>query len=269
MALLATAVLAMILPLSMHAQDTMPDLPALDRLDTVGTPKHRPLKHQRTQVKVKDAPDQPAAVSVVNAAGDTLRFASADSIRGIEGVEIITTTDSLTTVALGKRRNFNPDPTRALWLSALCPGLGQVYNRRYWKLPIVVGAFVGLTYATTWNNRMYNDYTRAYRDAMDNDPQTRSYMDFYPPTTQESDLDMEWLKKALRNKKNYYRRYRDICIIGIVGVYALCMIDAYVDAQLAHFDISPDLTMRVKPAVIDPGTLTRTPTLGLQCAFNF
>lgn len=219
--------------------------------------------------KKDDKSKAEAPVRVVTMAGDTLTIASLDSIGDTEGLEILTPPDSATTAVLGKQRTLNLDPTRALWLSALCPGLGQIYNRRYWKLPIVIGAFVGLTYGTTWNNRMYNDYTKAYRDAMDDDPDTRSYMDFYPPTTHESDLDMEWLKKALKNKKNYYRRYRDICIISLVGMYALCIIDAYVDAQMAHFDISPDLSMKVKPAVIDPGTINRKPTLGIQCAFNF
>ena len=167
---------------------------------------------------------------------------------------------------------FNPNPMRAMWLSALCPGLGQIYNRRYWKLPIVVGAFVGLSYGTAWNNRMLSDYSRAYRDAMDNDPDTRSYMDFYPPTVKESDLDMSWLQKSLRNKRNYYRRYRDICIIGMVAVYLINIVDAYVDASLAHFDISPDLSMQVKPAVMTTPQPTSSPlraSVGLQCAFNF
>ena len=90
-------------------------------------------------------------------------------------------------------KRFNPDPNRAMWLSVLCPGLGQIYNHRYWKLPIVIGAFVGLTYGMTWNNRMLNDYSKAYRDISDNDPNTRSYMDFYPPTVKVSDLYMSSL----------------------------------------------------------------------------
>ena len=260
------------------AQTAMPDstqLPGTTHITTTTAGKTTPgtrKRMERHKVEIdddnKEKPRQ-QGVRVVNMAGDTLLFASIDSMKDLNGVEIITPPDSVTIATLGKKRIFNPEPTRALWLSALCPGLGQIYNRRYWKLPIVVGAFVGLTYGTSWNNRMYNDYSKAYRDAMDNDPETRSYMDFYPPTTQESDIDMAWLQKSLKNKKTYYRRYRDICIIGLVGVYALCMIDAYVDAQLAHFDISPDLTMKIKPAVIDPGTLNRTPTLGVQCAFNF
>lgn len=67
---------------------------------------------------------------------------------------------------------FNPKPERAVWLSALFPGLGQIYNRRYWKLPIIVGGFMGLGYATTWNNSQLQDYSQGYRDLLDNDPST-------------------------------------------------------------------------------------------------
>ena len=183
---------------------------------------------------------------------------------------LLLTTDSIAPDnGMGKVRIFNPDPVRALWLSALCPGLGQIYNRRYWKLPIVVGAFVGLGYGTIWNNRMLSDYTKAYRDVMDNDPNTHSYMDFFPPTVKESDLDPAWLKKVLKNKKDYYRRYRDICIIGIFGVYLLNIVDAYVDASLSHFDISPDLSMDVSPALLNNSGPANKPSLGLQCAINF
>ena len=163
---------------------------------------------------------------------------------------------------------FNPDPMRAMWLSALCPGAGQIYNRRYWKLPIVIGAFVGLTYGTSWNNRMLNDYSKAYRDITDNDPNTRSYMDFYPPTVKESDLDKSWLTSTLKSRKDYYRRYRDICIIGIAAVYLLNVIDAYVDASMMHFDVSDDLSMQIKPAVIE-SSQSRLPSVGLGCAFSF
>ncbi|MCM1035816.1 MAG: DUF5683 domain-containing protein [Bacteroides sp.] len=163
---------------------------------------------------------------------------------------------------------FNPDPTRAVWMSALFPGLGQVYNRRYWKLPIVVGAYMGLGYATSWNNGMLNDYTRAYRDIMDNDPSTRSYMDFFPPTTNEADLDKKWLTSLLQSRKNFYRRNRDLCIICMVGVYLVAMVDAYVDAALSHFDISPDLSMDVAPAVMRDFNSPR-PSIGLVWALNF
>lgn len=163
---------------------------------------------------------------------------------------------------------FNPDPTRAVWMSALCPGLGQVYNRRYWKIPIVIGGYLGLGYATSWNNNMLTDYTRAYRDLMDNDPNTRSYMNFFPPNTQESDLDKNWLKNVMQSRKNFYRRNRDLCIIAMVGVYFVAMVDAYVDASLSHFDISPDLSMDWAPTLI-PDSRDKLPGIGLTCALTF
>lgn len=165
-------------------------------------------------------------------------------------------------------KTFIPNPTRAVWLSALFPGLGQIYNRRYWKLPIVVGAYMGLGYATSWNNRMLSDYNNAYRDIMDTDPSTNSYMDFFPSTTKEEDLDKEWLTNTLKRRKDYFRQNRDLCIICMVGVYLLAMVDAYVDASLAQFDISPDLSMQVAPAVI-PDSRNKLPSVGVQWALTF
>ncbi|MDE6823405.1 MAG: hypothetical protein K2J27_01570 [Duncaniella sp.] len=166
---------------------------------------------------------------------------------------------------------FVPDPTKAVWMSALFPGLGQLYNRRYWKLPIVIGAYMGLGYATNWNNTMLRDYTRAYSDIMDSDPNTKSYMDFFAPTVKEEDLDKAWLTNLLRTRKNMYRRNRDLCIICMVGVYAIAMIDAYVDAQLAHFDISPDLSVDIAPTLLPAETSGRFPLpgVGFYWALNF
>lgn len=163
---------------------------------------------------------------------------------------------------------FNPDPMRAVWLSALFPGLGQLYNRRYWKLPIVIGAYMGLGYATTWNGGMLTDYTKAYRDIMDTDPSTNSYMNLFPPTTNESDIDKRWLTNVLQSRKNYFRRNRDLCIIAMVGVYLVAMVDAYVDASLSHFDITPDLSFDVSPVMFQE-VRGQKPSIGLMWAFNF
>lgn len=165
-------------------------------------------------------------------------------------------------------KSFNPDPTRAVWLSALFPGLGQIYNRRYWKLPIVVGAYMALGYGTQWNNTMLGDYTRAYNDITDSDPNTNSYMDFFAPTVSESSLNKQWLTKLFKARKDYARRNRDLCIIAMVGVYLVAMVDAYVDASLAHFDISPDLSMQWSPAII-PDSRSAIPGMGLQWALTF
>ncbi|MCM1005617.1 MAG: DUF5683 domain-containing protein [Prevotella sp.] len=169
----------------------------------------------------------------------------------------------------GLKRPFNPDPTRAVWLSALCPGLGQVYNRRYWKLPIIVAGFMGLGYGAAWNNNQFNDYAQAYTDLLDADPSTNSYMNFFPPTTLEGDLDRAWLQNILKSRKNYYRRNRELCIICMVGVYLLCMVDAYVDATMAHFDISPELSLDIQPTVFPEPGKPNSPAMGLNWAFTF
>lgn len=240
-------------------------------------------RHDRVKVEIEDdslskkdktADGKSQFVKVVDITGDTIDIAGLDTVPELVAAEVIAMRrdslkkDSALLATYGKERIFNPNPTRAVWLSALFPGLGQIYNRRYWKLPIIVGGYVGLAYATSWNNSMLKDYTKAYSDAMDNDPNTKSYMDFYPSTTREEDIDMSWLQRVLKSKKDFYRRNRDLCIISMVGLYLLCMVDAYVDASLAHFDITPDLSMQVKPAVIEP-QIGRLPSVGLQCAVSF
>jgi hypothetical protein len=203
-------------------------------------------------------------------AADRLSDSDDWSILGTDTIPVATPYDSFAEFNSWEEREvvFNPDPTRAVWLSALFPGLGQVYNRRYWKLPIIVGGYLGLGYATSWNNGMLNDYQKAYRDIMDSDATTNSYMDFFPPTTKESDIDKTWLTSLLKSRKDFYRRNRDLCIICMVGVYFLAMVDAYVDASLSHFDITPDLSMDVVPAII-PDTRSRVPGIGLCWAINF
>lgn len=201
---------------------------------------------------------------------DTTATAAADSAFAAEAgaLEALIVNEDPYDIWQPDTAEFNPDATRAVWLGALFPGLGQVYNRRYWKLPIVAGAFLGLGYATKWNSGMLADYTRAYRDITDNDPSTRSYMNFFPPTTQESSLDRKWLTSLLQTRKNYFRRNRDLCIISMVGVYLVAIVDAYVDASLSHFDISPDLTLDLSPALMrDWGQ--PLPSVGLACTFNF
>lgn len=192
--------------------------------------------------------------------------------RPVEDADTVMTvvTDENSPYGLDGKIPFNPSPQRAVWLSALFPGLGQVYNHRYWKLPIIVAGFMGLGYGTSWNNGQLRDYTQAYRDLLDNDPTSNSYMNFFPPTTDEAELDKTWLTNTMRSRRDYYRRNRDLCIICLVALYLVCMVDAYVDASLAHFDISPGLSMDVAPALMIPPSLEgRKVSLGLNWAFTF
>lgn len=165
---------------------------------------------------------------------------------------------------------FVPNPTRALWLSLIIPGAGQVYNRKYWKIPIVYGGFLGCVYALSWNGQMYKDYSQAYLDIMDDDPNTNSYLDMLPINYDITGKE-ERFKEIFKNKKNFYRKYRDLSIFCMVGVYLLSVIDAYVDAELSSFDISKDLGLKIEPAIINNGNSLNSHNtgVGLQCRFNF
>ena len=135
---------------------------------------------------------------------------------------------------------YKPDPSKAIWYSALCPGLGQLYNRRYWKLPIVAAGIVGISYAINWNSKYYVAYTNAYRDISDTNPATQSYLKLLPPGYE---FNTSQLTNVLKNRQQKYRRTRDLSYISAVGLYLICILDAYVDAQLYDFDISPDLSI--------------------------
>lgn len=162
-----------------------------------------------------------------------------------------------------------PNPTTATWLALVIPGGGQIYNRKYWKLPIYYGGFAGCAYALTWNGKMYKDYSQAYKDAVNEKWDSSSITDLLPPGYIDK-VSKTQLTETLRKRKDTYRRYRDMSIFAFIGVYLLSVIDAYVDAELSNFDISPDLSMKVEPAVINsqvPGESNRT--LGVQCSFRF
>ena len=96
----------------------------------------------------------------------TAKATAADSLNPILTQQdtlrmLSTTNDSL---KIHKRRDWatwRPNPKRAMWLAIVLPGAGQIYNRKYWKLPIVYGGFVGCAYALRWNNQMYRDYSQA------------------------------------------------------------------------------------------------------------
>ena len=205
--------------------------------------------------------DQPAVV----APADTT-FSAKDSLK----------LNSMLQVATKKPKRdwstWRPDTKRAMWLAIVLPGAGQIYNRKYWKLPIIYGGFVGCAYAMRWNNMMYRDYSQAYLDIMDDDPTTESYNQFLHLGNQITAENMERWKTIFKKRKDRYRRWRDMSFFCMLGVYAFSVIDAYVDASLSEFDISHDLSMRVSPAVISSKTDftgSRHTSLGVSCSLNF
>lgn len=150
-----------------------------------------------------------------------------------------------------------PDAMRAVWMGAIIPGYGQIYNRSYWKLPIVYSGFVGCAYAISYTSGNYNDYKTAYRDiftdtnsgSVTEDP-GKSYIAILPEGYTLSNVGGagKWMA-TLQSRQTTWRRNRDYCIVATIAVYALSLIDAYVDAQLFDFDISSDLSMSVEPAI--------------------
>lgn len=206
---------------------------------------------------------------------DSLASSHTDSLltAPVDTARLRAVTDSVSKLAAVPpiRPKFVPDPKRALWLSLILPGAGQIYNRKYWKLPIIYGGFLGCAYALIWNQQMYRDYSQAYLDIMDDDPRTCSYLDMLPPRYDITGKE-EQFKNVFKRKKDFYRRYRDLSAFCFVGVYILSVIDAYVDAQLSAFDITPDLSMRIAPTVLgsSPTFGSRSSTAyGVGCSLNF
>ena len=166
------------------------------------------------------------------------------------------------------KERFIPNANKAVWLALVFPGGGQIYNRKYWKLPIVYGGFVGCTYALNWNTKMYNDYSQAYLDIMDDDPNTNSYEDFLPLNSNIAGQETRY-KELFKKRKDLFRRQRDLSIFCFIGVYLLSVIDAYVDAELSDFDISKDLGLKIEPAIINDKKTRNYNSLGLQCSLMF
>ena len=207
---------------------------------------------------------------------DTIEGGAADSATVRKAVEI-----PLQTAVGGKapKRDWStwrPDPQRALWLALVIPGGGQIYNRKYWKLPIVYGGFVGCIYAMNWNNMMYKDYAQAYLDIMDDDPTTQSYNKFLHLGRQINSSNEERYKTIFKKRKDRYRRWRDLSFFVMLGVYAVSVIDAYVDAELSEFDLSKDLTLKLRPALMPAAGIDANnhnplyaTSVGVNCSLNF
>ncbi len=173
-------------------------------------------------------------------------------------------------VAKEEQKTFSPSP-RAAVLWAIIPGGGQVYNRKYWKVPIIIGGMTALYYAISWNNNNLLEYAKAYSDIKSDDPMTNdSWIAFVPAGADPNSYRTSGsFQETLRHGRDFYRRNRDLSIIVAVGVYALSIVDAYVDAELAHFDISPDLTLRATPSYIPSTTFPSSGGPAVQVALSF
>ena len=156
------------------------------------------------------------------------------------------------------RKDYHLDPVRATMLSAALPGMGQIYNRKYWKIPLVYAGFGGVGYAVLFNTRNYNKFTKAYQDFTDQVPETQSYASLilgiqpetYDPVLHPDTYDpssASWIRDQLLAKVDYYRKYRDLSYIGIAVWYLISIMDANVDASLSEFEVSGNLDLALSP----------------------
>ena len=216
-----------------------------------------------------------SASSLLDQEQEQMPIDSVSSLTPEDSARISAVSDSILTAAIDAslhRERFIPDPIRAMWLGLVFPGGGQIYNHKYWKLPIFYGGVVGCVYAMTWNNNMYRDYSQAYMDLVDNNPSTQSYNQFLHLGNKITPENEARYEEIFRKRKDRYRRWRDLSVFSLIGVYALSIIDAYVDASLSDFDISKDLSMHIQPTIIN-NQLNSNPlnsgAIGLQCSLNF
>jgi hypothetical protein len=154
-------------------------------------------------------------------------------------------------------------PMRATMMGAAFPGFGQIYNRKYWKIPVVYAGFAALGYAVVYNSTNYITYTKGYQDFIDLIPETDSYLELikgvdparydpvlYPESYNVS--DEAWVKDHLLRGTDYYKKYRDLSFIGIAAWYLITILDANVDASLSDYDIGENLNLTFGPASV-PG----------------
>lgn len=258
--------MAMTMPLTTAAQSRKTDwgtTPAPQKKDTVKVVKGTAEAIKDTVKATKDAE---AAIS-------TKGLTTPDTAQTVQAETPLTLTpDTLTQKKKRDWSTWRPETKRAMWLALVLPGAGQIYNRKYWKLPIIYGGFVGCAYALRWNNMMYKDYSQAYMDLMDNDPNTQSYNQFLHLGVKIDETNIDRYKTLFKNRKDRFRRWRDLSVFCMIGVYALSIVDAYVDASLSEFDISNNLSLRVEPTIINNSAernVLKQNTLGLSCSLNF
>ncbi len=175
------------------------------------------------------------------------------------------------TVSVAKpvQHKFKPETLRATMMAVTLPGLGQIYNRKYWKIPLVYAGFGALIYSVNFNSKNYLLYTKAYQDFTDNIKSTQSYLKVISPSVKQSTYDpvvypktadpsqASYYRDGMLRMLDYYKRYRDLSYIGIAGWYLLSILDANVDASLFSYDITNNLDITFVPIQMPlPGGFT-------------
>lgn len=182
----------------------------------------------------------------------------------IASAQVLTGADSIKAVQEKPKHS----PRKATIYSAVMPGLGQIYNRKYWKVPLVYIGFATFGYYIDWNNDQYVQYKQAYADIVDDDPNTNAFekLNFEGRWDLNNASQRNQFKDALKRAKDYSRRNRDLVIISTAAFYALNIIDASVDAHFFDFDIGDDLTFQWVPG---PVYCLDQKLIGIHCRIRF
>ena len=155
---------------------------------------------------------------------------------------------------------FSHSPAKAAIMSAVVPGLGQVYNRKYWKVPIVYVAIgISVERLITFQNQ-YNRFRRAYIDLKDNDPYTNFHKTLGIQAGQPID-------QIITRAKEKSRTWRDYAIVAVVLTYALNIIDANVDAHLIDFSLDDHISLNIRPSFFENDLSIKK--IGLTLRFTF
>jgi hypothetical protein len=153
--------------------------------------------------------------------------------------------------ATGKKPLFEPDSKRAGMLSALVPGLGQIYNRQYWKAGIIYAGLGVASYYIITNNNEYNRYRKAYVSRLSNNPANKDEFDGILTTD------------GIKQYQDEYKKYLDLTVLLTAIGYAVQIMEAIAGAHLKNFDVSQNISFNVSPV------LTPNRTVGIGLVMHF
>ncbi|MRX63848.1 DUF5683 domain-containing protein [Maribacter luteus] len=169
-------------------------------------------------------------------------------------------------IMVEKKKEINPlAPSKAAFYSAVLPGLGQVYNKRYWKVPIVYAALGVGVYAYKYNDDYYKRFRTAYKRRLAGFTDDEFY-DINGDNVEGADPDLD--SDDLEYQQENYQRDRDLSLVLTIAMYALNIIDANVDAHLKQFNVDEDLSLDVHP-YLNLNPVTSDPNYGLAFTIKF
>lgn len=209
---------------------------------------------------------------------DSVQTITVDSlVRKIDSTDVVViAADTIIAPASKNKPKFIPNPKKAIRISLLTPvlGGGQIYNRDYWKLPFVYGAYGASLYFIILNVDRYQTMVGHYKEFYILDESNPNFGKLNPDVktvdvyNKSQNRYIPMTIDNVRRAKDTYRRWRDWSYFAIAATYAMAAIEANVAAHLKTFDLSEDLTMRIQPTVTSPGPTTLTPGVKLVFAFK-